>query len=48
MEALMAVWKLIETVYNIAVVMAYVSAGLWLIAAIVNVRRNSKNRKRGR
>jgi hypothetical protein len=47
MEALMAVWKMVETVYNATVIMAYVSAGLWTIAAIVNIIRCIKKRKRG-
>lgn len=41
----MAVWELIETVYNITVIMTYVSAGLWIIAAIVNMVRNFKNKR---
>lgn len=44
----MAVWKMVETVYNITVIMAYVSAGLWFIAAIVNMVRHIKRRKRGK
>jgi hypothetical protein len=41
----MAIWRLIETVHNITMVMAYVSVGLWIIAAIVNIIRHRRNKR---
>lgn len=41
------IWDFIEAVYNATVIMAYVSAGLWIIALITNmVRKYEKHKKK--
>ena len=44
----MPIFQLIETVYNAMIIMAYTSAMLWAIAAIVNITRYIKRRKKGK
>lgn len=40
------VFRLIETVYNATVFMAYASVTLWVISAIVVIAHNRKNRRK--
>lgn len=40
------IFRLIETVYNAVVFMAYASAILWAISAIVVMIHNRKNRRK--
>jgi hypothetical protein len=39
------VWRLVEFIFNILYAMAYTSAILWIIAIIIVIRHNRKDKK---
>ena len=44
----MGIFELIGNVYNATCVLAYVSAGLWMIAAVIRIIKYIRDRKKGK